>query len=104
MKAGVVWNFSTQGKVRTKSSRRPDDALDRRMSGWFDMSSGQLALLTDGSPDGMTRSPDGWQGTGFSNLQTMQNLLEALLNSGIPVKKHPYKEVILSNKMWPITN
>jgi hypothetical protein len=34
----------------------------------------------------------------------MQNLLEALLNSGIPVKKHLYKEVILSSKMWPITN
>jgi len=27
-----------------------------------------------------------------------------LLNSGIPVKKHILKEVILSNRMWPITN
>jgi hypothetical protein len=52
----------------------------------------------------MTRRPDGWQGTKFSALQTAQNLLEALLNSGIPVKKHLYKEVILSNRMWPITN
>jgi G:T/U-mismatch repair DNA glycosylase len=37
-------------------------------------------------------------------LQTVQNLLEALLNSGIPVKQHHYNEVILSNRMWPITN
>jgi hypothetical protein len=37
-------------------------------------------------------------------LQTVQNLLEALLYSGIPVRKHHYIEVILSNKMWPITN
>jgi hypothetical protein len=29
---------------------------------------------------------------------------ETLLNSGIPDKKHLYKEVILSNRMWPITN
>jgi hypothetical protein len=34
----------------------------------------------------------------------MQNLLETLMNSGIPVKKHLYKKVILSNRMWPITN
>jgi len=26
-------------------------------------------------PDGMTRRPDGWQGTEFSDLQTVQNLL-----------------------------
>jgi hypothetical protein len=32
-------------------------------------------------------------------LQTVQNLLETLVNSGIPVKKHHYKEVILSNRM-----
>jgi hypothetical protein len=61
-------------------------------------------LWTDGRPNDMTRRPDGWQGTKFSALQTAQNLLEALLNSGIPVKKHLYKEVILSNRMWPITN
>jgi hypothetical protein len=60
--------------------------------------------LIDERPDGMTRCPDGWQGTKFSDLQTVQNLLEALLNSGIPVKQHHYNEVILSNKMWPITN
>jgi hypothetical protein len=61
-------------------------------------------LWTAGRPDGMTRRPDGWQGTEFSDLQTVQNLLETLLNSGIPDKKHLYKEVILSNRMWPITN
>jgi hypothetical protein len=37
--------------------------------------------LTNERPDGMTRRPDGWQGTEFSDLQTAQNLLEALLNS-----------------------
>jgi hypothetical protein len=49
----------------------------------------------------MTLRPDGWQGTGFSDLHTVQNLLEALLNRGIPVRKHLYKEVILSNRMQP---
>jgi len=52
----------------------------------------------------MTRCPDGWKGTEFSDLKTVQNLLEALLNNKIPIKKHHYKEVILSNRMWPITN
>jgi hypothetical protein len=52
----------------------------------------------------MTRRPDGWQGTEFSDLQTVQNLLETLLNSGIPIEKHHYNEVILSNKMRPTTN
>jgi hypothetical protein len=47
---------------------------------------------------------DGWQGTEIFDLQIVQNLLETLLNSEIPVKKHIYKEVILSNRMWPITN
>jgi hypothetical protein len=49
--------------------------------------------------DGKTRRPDGWQGTEISDLQTVQNLLKILLNSGIPVKKHHYNEVILSNRM-----
>jgi hypothetical protein len=39
----------------------------------------------------MTLRPDGWQGTRFSDLHIVQNLLEALLNSGIPVRKHLYK-------------
>jgi len=34
----------------------------------------------------------------------VHNLLETLLNSGIPDKKHLYKEVILAYRMWPITN
>jgi hypothetical protein len=39
--------------------------------------SGRMMLWTVGHPDGMTRRPDGWQGTEFSDLQTVQNLLEA---------------------------
>jgi len=73
-------------------------------SGWYDISSRWLAIWKDGRLDGMTRRPNGWQGTKFFALQIMQNLLKALLNSGIPIKKYLYKEVILSNKMWPITN
>jgi imidazolonepropionase-like amidohydrolase len=63
-----------------------------------------MMLWTDGRPDGMTRRSDGCQGTEFSDLQTVQNVLKALLKSGIPVKKHLYKEVILTNRMKPITN
>jgi hypothetical protein len=59
---------------------------------------------TAGRPDGMTRRPNGWQGTKFFDLQTVQNLLETILNRGIPVKMHLYNEVIFSNRMWPITN
>jgi hypothetical protein len=60
--------------------------------------------LLDGRPDGMTCRPDGWQGTEFYDLQNVQNLLATLLNSEIPVKELHYKEVILSNRMLPITN
>jgi hypothetical protein len=59
---------------------------------------------TVGRPDGMTRRPDGWKGTEFYDFQTVHNLLETLLNNGIPVEKHHYNEVILSNRMRPITN
>jgi hypothetical protein len=59
---------------------------------------------TAGRPDGKTRHPDGGQGTEIFDLQTVHNLLEILLNSGIPFKKHLYNEVILTNKMRPITN
>jgi hypothetical protein len=50
------------------------------------------------------RRLDDWQGIEFSDLQTEQNLLETLMNNRISVKKHHYNEVILSNKMGPITN
>jgi hypothetical protein len=49
-------------------------------------------LWTAGRPNGMTSRPYDLQGTEFSDLQTVQNLLETLLNSGIPIKKHLYKE------------
>jgi hypothetical protein len=65
------------------------------------MSSGRLELWTNEHPDGMARRPDDWQGTEIFDLQTVLNLLEALLNSGISVQKHHYKEVILSNRMQP---
>jgi len=81
-----------------------DDALVWWASGRYDMLSRRLVLWTAGRPNGMTRSPDGWQGTKFSDLQTVQNLLETHMNSGIPVKEHHYKEVILSNRMRPISN
>jgi hypothetical protein len=58
-------------------------------------------LWITGRPDGISRRPDGWQGIGFSDMQTVLNFLEALLKSGIPVQKHHYKEVILSNRMQP---
>jgi hypothetical protein len=73
-------------------------------SGRESTSSGWMMLWIDGCPDGMTCPLDGRLGIKFSYLQTMQNLLETLLNSKIPVKNHLYKEVILSNRMWPITN
>jgi DNA primase len=63
------------------------------------MSSERLMHWIAGRPNGMTRRPDGWQGTKIFDSQIVQNLLETLLNSRIPDKKHLYKEVILSNRM-----
>jgi hypothetical protein len=51
----------------------------------------RMMLGRAGRLDSMTCRPDGWQGTEFSDLQVVQNLLEALINSGIHVKKHIYK-------------
>jgi hypothetical protein len=65
------------------------------------MSSGQLVLYSARRPNEMTRRPDGWQGTKISDLRTVQSPQETLLNSGIPVKKHHYIEVISYNKMQP---
>jgi len=73
MQATVVWSFSTQMKVRTGIDViRTDDALVWSASGWYDTSSGRLMLWIAGCPDDMTRRPDGWQGTEFSDLQTVQ--------------------------------
>jgi hypothetical protein len=44
-------------------------------SGQKSTSSRQMEQWTDERPDGMTRRPDGWQGTDFSDLQ---NLLKHL--------------------------
>jgi len=55
---------------------RTDDALVCQVSGRYDTSAGQLEVWTDDCPGGMTRRPDGWQGTDFSFLQTVQNLLK----------------------------
>jgi hypothetical protein len=60
-----------------------------------------MMLWITGGPDDISHRLDGWQGTKFYDLQTVLNLLEALLKSGILIQKHHYKEVILSNRMQP---
>jgi len=61
-------------------------------------------------PDKISRHPDGCKGYNFSDLESVQNLLETKHwnedseNNWAPVKKHRYMEVILSKKMQPITN
>jgi hypothetical protein len=57
---------------------RMDDAVDCRSSKWFDTSSGRMVLWIVWRPDCMTRCLDGKQGTGFSELWSVQNFLEAL--------------------------
>jgi hypothetical protein len=47
---------------------RTDDALVCRVSGRYGTLSGQIELWTDERPDGMTRRPDGWQGTEIFDL------------------------------------
>jgi hypothetical protein len=63
-----------------------------------------MMLWTDGRSDGMTRRL--WMAGKEPNFLPCKlcDFLEALLNSRIHVKKHLYEEVILSNRMWPITN
>jgi hypothetical protein len=46
----------------------------------------------------MTRRPDGWQGPEISDLYNNAESSETLLNSGIPIKKPLYIQVILSNQ------
>jgi len=65
---------------------RTDDALDSWASGRYDTSSGRLV------------------GNRIFWLVNCAKSSGSTLNSRIPVKKHHYKEVILSNRMWPITN
>jgi hypothetical protein len=66
--------------------------------------------LTVERSDGILRRPDGCKGSNSFDLESVQNLLETLLwnedskNNWIPDNKHHYKEVILSNRMQPITN
>jgi hypothetical protein len=93
VRTDTSWNrsFSIQKSVWTGIHVfRMDDALVWWASGRYDTSSRRLEHWIAGRPDGMTRRPDGWQGTAFSDLWSAQNLLEALLNSGIPVEKHLY--------------
>jgi hypothetical protein len=76
---------------------RGRSGLESSSSGRYDTSSRRLVLWT-------ADRPDGWHGTKFFDLQIVQNLLETPLNSGIPVKEHHYKELILSKRMRPISN
>jgi len=62
------------------------DTLDSWASGRYDTSSRPLA------------------GNQIFWLANCAESSRTLLNSGIPDKKHLYKEVILSNRMWPIKN
>jgi hypothetical protein len=89
-------------------------------------SSSKLLDIEEG-PDGNPRRPDGWcfilmcVRTVCHVVQTVWHVVQTagreqifltcklessgtLLNSGIPDKKHFYKDVILSSRMWPITN
>lgn len=105
MQVRAVRSFSTQRMVQTGIHViRMDDTLVWCAFGWNDTSSWRLMLLDSWASGRYSTSFDGWQGTEFFDLQTVQNLLETLLNSGIPVKKHHYKELILSNRMRPISN
>jgi len=79
-------------KLEQFEASRTEEGPDENFS-----SSRQMMLWTAGRLDGC-------QGIEFSILQTVQNLLEALLNIDIHVKKHHYKEVILSNRMQSTTN
>jgi hypothetical protein len=82
-----------------KNPRRSDEwCLVCRASEQYGTSSGRMELWTDERPDGMTRRLDGWQGTEISDLYNSVESYETLLNSGIPVKKHLYIQVMLSNQ------
>jgi hypothetical protein len=69
-----------------------------RASERYDTSSGRMEQWTDDCPDEMTRRLDGWQGTENFWLVNSSESSETLLNSGIPVKKHLYIQVILSKQ------
>jgi hypothetical protein len=93
------WNVRTDASWNSSKLLDIEEGPDGKFS-----SSGRMMLWTIWRPDGISRRPDCWQGTRFFWLVDCAESSESTLNSGIPVKKHHYKEVILSNKMWPITN
>jgi hypothetical protein len=80
------WCFSLMCVRTVCHVIRTVDTLDSWASGRYDTSSGRLA------------------GNRIFWLANCAESSRTLLNSGIPDKKHFCKEVILSNKMWPITN
>jgi hypothetical protein len=76
-----------------------EEGLDGKFS-----SSERKMLWTIGRPDGISRRPDDWQGIEFFDFVNCAKSSRSTLNSGIPIKKHLYKEVILSNRIWASRN
>jgi len=112
------FNLSNTKRYPAVLLRRPDrckleqfeGSRHRGRSGWK-----VLVIWTDDAwtverPNGISYLPDGCKGSEISDLEFVQNLLETyiciwrLWKYWNPNKKHHYMEVILSNRMQPITN
>jgi hypothetical protein len=79
------WFFSLMSVQTVWHVVRKAEALDSWASGRYETSSGRLT------------------GNQIFWLVIYVESSWSTLNSGIPIKKHLYNEVILSNRMWPIT-
>jgi len=97
VRTDASWNrsFSMQWRVWTEIH------VVRTNDAWSVWASGRLELWTDERPDGLTRRPDCWQGTNFSDLQNLLKhfwIVESLLNNIFTYKW------FCSNRMRPIIN
>jgi hypothetical protein len=76
------WNVLTDVSWSNSKLLHTREGLDGKFS-----SSGWMMLWTVGHSDGISRRPDGWQGTRFFWLIDCAESSGSTLNSGIPVKK-----------------
>jgi hypothetical protein len=107
-----IWSWSITGSRLDGLLRSPDGCkLEQKVldtvkgpdewclvclaCGRYATSSGRLELEIDERQNGMTRRPNGWQGTDFSDLQ---NLLKHFWIAESLEKQHLYTQVILSKQ------
>jgi hypothetical protein len=102
----IIWTDASRSSSKLLYTEEGPDGNPRRLEGWcFSLMCVQTVCHIVRTVDAL----DSWASGRLAGNRIFWfvNCAESsgtLLNSGILDKKHLYKEVILSNRMWPITN